>query len=810
MPLFNRIATASRVGKHIALIALAGALLAAPATGQTTIEERLARICEQLESQRQAHHVPGCAIAIVKDGEVILARGFGARDLENSLPATEETLFAIGSTTKAMTATLIGMLMDEGRMSWDDHPRKFLPWFRLSDPTADEQVTIRDMLCHRVGLASNDVLWFAGGASREEILRTVGSAQLLHPFREKFNYNNVMYLAAGEAAARAADAENGSWDALIQKRIFAPLGMTHSTTSIRAVEGNPQLSRGYEWDKEKNVHTHKPMRNLDSIAPAGSVNSCATDMAQWVKFLLARGVVKSGENEQRLVGAERIEETWAPQIKMSGDTDYGLGWMIRTWRGKRLIEHSGGIDGFGAHVALLPDEPGGGIGFALLTNVTASPLQPMAVEIVFDGLLGDLKQGEPQLDLAQVQPYLGKYHFDMLKVDVTVLIQNGKLAVDVPGQMVFELKPPDAQGKWVFAITDQIAVSFVRDDADDVVAMKIYQAGLEFELPREGVERPIEISLADARKYLGTYHSAEMNADLKVLHRNGRLALDVPRQMIYDLHLPDDQGRWAFRAKKSIQVRFNENDSGEVESMTMFQEGHEMQMPRIELPPAEQLPSVDEVLSLHAKGHGTAKLDAIKSIRMSGSLRFVHQGALGTITIVAQGMDRFVQRLDLGKFGHIETGANGDRAWSDTSFAPFEELSGDYLQQTRLQHPLVIASNWRQFFNTIDVERVDTIDDQKVYVLTLTMGDDVTCTSFINADSGLVMKDEVAILHRNAGRIKTTFTYGDYRDVEGVMLPMRLSIANEFNGEAIATIDTIEVNVDLPPDTFEPKRSTGE
>jgi hypothetical protein len=167
-----------------------------------------------------------------------------------------------------------------------------------------------------------------------------------------------------------------------------------------------------------------------------------------------------------------------------------------------------------------------------------------------------------------------------------------------------------------------------------------------------------------------------------------------------------------------------------------------------------------------------------------------------------------VQRLELGGFGHIESGANGDRAWADTSFAEFQYLEGDFLQQAKMQHPFVIAADWRKYFDNIAVDRVDTIDGQKSYVVTLTMSSDVSCTSYINTDTGLVMQEEVGILHKGAGRINTTFTYGDYKEVEGVRLPMRISISNELNGEVISTIDKVEVNIQLPGNAFTPKVAT--
>ncbi len=757
-----------------------------------TQEQRLARLCEQLEQQRETLHIPGMAIAVVKDDKIILSRGFGSRNLQENLPATDDTLFAIGSSTKAFTATLIGMMIDEGKMTWEDPVRKHLPDFRLSDPKADEQVVIRDLLCHRIGLASTDMLWYSGKASRTEILQTIAKAELLDPFRSQFKYNNVMFLAAGEAVAKAA---GSNWDDLIAKRFFGPLGMKHSNTHYEQAQADPMLSKGYDWDDEKSDYILKPMRNLSNIAPAGAINSTVKDMAQWVRLQLGHGEI----NGKRLVSRERLDETWSPQITVAGDVKYGLGWMLHKWSGRRLVEHGGNIDGFGAQVALLPDD---GVGFVLLTNVSATPLQQLSISLVFDALLGTWNETDTPLDMTEVQPYLGKYHFEPLKSEVTVLIQNGKLAVDVPGQIIYELKPPDKDGKRYFAVTDQIAASFERDANGKVNVMKMYQSGLEFELPREGYTFPIELTQDEAAKYLGTYHSEVLKMDPKVLLRNGRLAIDVPKQMIYDLHLPDADGKWAFRAKKSITVKFNHDEQDKVNSLTMFQDGNVFEMKRTAAEAESTLPSLDEILALQMNGNGTKHLSAIQTIRMRGTVRFVHLGISGSITMTAAGMGHYIQTLDFGKFGSITSALDGDVAWSDSTFAKAEKLTGDLFEQCRRLHPLILAADWRDFFNNMKVLDLETSNGKRLYKLDLVIGKNVRSATYLDAETGLVAREELAMGHKAAGSVKTTIAYDEYRDVEGVHVPVKFSVSNEFNGRMEGLIDTIETNIDLPKDTF--------
>ncbi len=200
-----------RINGRIAALAC-GCLVATLASAGTppTLEQRLERVTERLEKARVEQNIPGLAIAIVKDDQVVLARGFGLADLENQTPVTSETLFAIGSSTKAFTATVIGMLVDEGRMSWDDPVAKWLPYFtpELDSEDPETIMLLRDMLCHATGFTRMGILWASGGIPRETILRTANAAEPLVPYRSAFNYNNVMFMAAGMCAGAAADS---SW-----------------------------------------------------------------------------------------------------------------------------------------------------------------------------------------------------------------------------------------------------------------------------------------------------------------------------------------------------------------------------------------------------------------------------------------------------------------------------------------------------------------------------------------------------------------------------------------------------------------------
>ncbi|MFH1998793.1 MAG: serine hydrolase domain-containing protein, partial [Planctomycetota bacterium] len=443
------------------------------------LQQRLARLEAQLEKARQDFHIPGMAMAVVKEDAMIWAKGFGLADIEKETPVTPETIFAIGSSTKAFTVALIAMLVDEGRMGWDDPITRYLPDMQLKIDSAqpDAAVTIRDLLCHRTGFTRMSMLFAGGSASRDEILRTATGAEPWSGFRERFLYNNVMYLAAGQAAGIAVGSD---WDTLMRERIFIPLGMSCTHTSVPELSGKETLSLGYDWDEIGEKPRLLEMRVLENIAPAGAINSNVLDMAKWVRFQLNHGVCDS----RRLVSEGQFQETWKAQIAVSPGKAYSLGWFLSEWHGQPVVEHGGNIDGFGAQVGLLPDSH---IGYVLLTNVTSTPLQPLSLNMVWEALAGEWEEADDQGDTVDYSPYLGTYvaNFGPFRdVEFTLLEKDGYLAVDVPGQTVYELKDPDEEGKWRFTLSDQIAVSFVRDDTGRVIAMKQYQNGVVLELPR--------------------------------------------------------------------------------------------------------------------------------------------------------------------------------------------------------------------------------------------------------------------------------------------------------------------------------------
>jgi CubicO group peptidase (beta-lactamase class C family) len=318
----------------------------------------------------KAWQVPGVAVAIVRNDEVVYLKGHGVRELGRKDAVTPDTLFPIASCTKGFTTTAMAMLVDDGKMSWDDPVRKHLPSFHLSDPLADANVTLTDLVTHRTGVRGHELLWYRSPWSQEEIIRRIGLVKLDRPFRASFQYQSTMFTAAGHAAAAAAKVP---WGDFVQQRVLDPLDMSSTTLTTTAAE----KAADHASPHRRNLHDQPdviPWYAMEVPDPAGSINSSARDLAKWLRFQLTGGVHKG----KRLVSVEALGMTQAPQniVRMEGQAkamnpetlfmNYGMGWLLQDYRGHRMISHAGAIDGFRAQLTLVPDL---GLGIALLCNL---------------------------------------------------------------------------------------------------------------------------------------------------------------------------------------------------------------------------------------------------------------------------------------------------------------------------------------------------------------------------------------------------------------------------------------------------------
>lgn len=548
-----------------------------------------------VEKALKDFEVPGLAIAIVRESEVIYAKGFGYRDVEKKLPVTPDTLFAIGSCTKAFTALLLGTLVDEGTLAWDEPVRHYIPEFRLKDPSASERITVRDLLCHRSGLPRHDLVWYNHqGLGRKELVARLAHLEPSADLREKFQYNNLMFLTAGYLVERVTCK---TWEQAIRQRILEPLGMKRSNFDVTESQGDPDFAQPYETRDEKVVKV--PFRPIGNMGPAGSINSSAGEMARWVTAQLGGG--RCGEG--RIASASAVEETHLAQMT-TGETatlpeftpgDYGLGWGVDTYRGHRRVSHGGGIDGFISQVVLYPQD---GLGIVVLTNSSSSDLASLVERTAADRLLKaapkdwlgeslgkkalaqsamkEAKQKKASVRRSGTSPahrldeYAGEYEhpgYGVLKVSG----EGGKLIVAYNG-IATPLEhwhfDTFTGAKGADPVFEDQKYTF-RTDANGNVA----SVASAFEPAVDDIvfRKKPDARLSDAsylQRFVGRY---ELPGQMVTIGLKGSaLTVLVPGQPLYDL-LPDLGGQFVLKQAKIISLRFVEAAGGGVESVEFLQ-----------------------------------------------------------------------------------------------------------------------------------------------------------------------------------------------------------------------------------------------
>ena len=511
--------------------------------------------------------LPGLAIAIVKNDKIVYAKGFGVRKLGDPAPVDEKTLFAIGSSSKAFTAAGIAMLVDEGKIKLDDPVTKYLPGFQLFDPYVTREITVRDLLCHRSGLERGDFIWYGTSYDRDEIWNRIRYVKPSWSFRSKFGYQNIMYLAAGQVLARVS---GKSWDDFVRDRIFKPLEMTSTNTTIRAFAGQNNVATPHAKVDDK-VRTI-PWRNIDNIAPAGSINSNVTDMAQWVRLQLAEGSYKGA----RLISSAEMTEMHEPQTIIPKDPQlsmfmpdshfrsYGLGWMLQDYKGRKVVQHGGAIDGMIAMVGMIPEEK---LGVVILSNLQGQLLPTALMFRIFDtylggpqkdwagemlkGLKGLEDQGKAALKKMEesrvkgtqpslaLEKYAGTYKDDALG-DAKVTLENGKLVVRTPA-FVGDLE------HWHYdtfratfrdnAVGGKTMATFTLNSQAKPDALTIADLGLTFKRAADEAKpgTAIAMSEADLKKFAGKYELKAPAIEVSVEIIGGKLKAVLPGQPAYTL-----------------------------------------------------------------------------------------------------------------------------------------------------------------------------------------------------------------------------------------------------------------------------------
>lgn len=573
----------------------------------TPAQNPLAGIDTLLERILKERKAAGFAVAVVEKNKIIYAKGFGYRDYEKKLPVTPNTSFAIGSCSKAFTSLLIGLLNKDGKVEYDKPVREYLPELKFFNNELNNMVTLRDMMCHRTGLPRHDYSWYLFNTdSRDSMMRRIQYMEPTEPIRQKWQYNNFMFLLQGMVAEKMS---GKSWEQNIKEKIFTPLGMTASTLTIKDMERGTEPSLGYYLYKDS-IIKKIDYYNINAMSPAGSINSSVNEMAKWVMVWLNGGKVNGKEifpaaymkeavSSQMIINAG-LPDKEKPDIQFA---NYGFGWFMASYRGHYRVEHGGNIDGFSASTCFFPTDS---IGIIVLTNQNGSAITSIVRNTIADRLLkvkpidwlADRKAADDKAKAAakeaeskstsnkktgtkpshDLKGYEGLYNHPGYGTAEIALL-NDSLFMFVPGKKVwlrhyhydvFETFEVDKKEGIDTSGKSGLNIRFDMNEGGDIssVFMEL-EGGLKpFEFTRK--PRPKEITKEELKKYEGEYELAPGKSAKIFIKGEKTLYAFIEGQPEYEL-IPTDKNKFAIKVLSGYNLLFEENDKGEITGLSFIQ-----------------------------------------------------------------------------------------------------------------------------------------------------------------------------------------------------------------------------------------------
>ncbi len=569
----------------------------------TLNNKQLVSIDSLMNKVLKDHHIAGFAVAVVKGDQVIYSKGFGYRDLVNKKPVTPNTLFAIGSSTKAFTASLIGLLQQDGKIDLDGKAIDYLPSLRFNTQEMNNQITVRDLMAHRTGVSRYDFSWYLfNTANRDSLINRVKFMQPTVPVRQKWLYNNFMYLAQGMIVEKMT---GKTWEQNIQEKFFTPLEMTRSSTDINIFKTDSDASLSYSTNNE-NVIKKVDYYNINGMAPAGAINSSVNDMANWLKVWISGGTYKKKE----ILPSSYIHEAASSQMVMapalpSAETDvyfanYGLGWMMGSYRGHYLVEHGGNIGGFSANVAFYPTDQ---LGIVVLTNQSSSLVPNLVRNSISDQLFnlkaidwnGDavkktatLNTAAKQLEKVNMIPqilnttpshalkeYVGVFEHPAYGLFKISLVNNALYATAGENKLmlkhlhydVFIPQFIDQDGE-IDTASSNMFINFLTDQKGKIQSLS---------MPLDENEKPVvfnrnqEVKVFTAKEFdqfIGDYELGAMV--VKVYVKENKLFVFVPGQPEYETVF-DEAYTFNLKMLKGYSIKFEELKSGKANVLNFIQ-----------------------------------------------------------------------------------------------------------------------------------------------------------------------------------------------------------------------------------------------
>lgn len=588
--------------KNLILILLAF-LVITTAWGQQ--DKRLKGIEKELNEILEVTKAAGFAVAVVEGDEIIFAEGFGYRDLENKLPVDENTLFAIGSCTKAFTSSLLGKLRAEDKLSFDDSPVKYVQDLKFYNDEMNNNITIADLMCHRTGLPRHDLSWYLFPSyNKDSLIQRIEFQEPFTGLRQQWYYNNFMFLLQGVIAERIS---GKSWEDNIREQLFIPLEMTRSNLSIAELENSTNAAVGYELKHDSAIRKMDYYR-IAGMAPAGSINSSVKDMSNWLIAWINKGkfndsVILPKEYVNEAIGSQMVVSPGLP-TKENPDIhmlNYGYGWFISSHKGHYIVGHGGNIDGFSARTLFFPSDS---IGIVVLANQNRSSVPGLVSRVISDRMLkvnetdwvgryieqmekASKTEQEAKVDedydiIKNTRPshilmdYKGSYSNPgygsfIITLENDSLFANFKLRryylkhvhydVFEPLQVTASGIDTTDDGNWRF--------NFLTNNSGSVSSVKINVEPMLDDIEFEHVPDIIDLDLATLEMYVGDYEIA--GGEVKIYIKNESvLFLFVEGQPEYEL-VPGGKHTFNFKTLEGFKVEFIESDDQTINELILLQ-----------------------------------------------------------------------------------------------------------------------------------------------------------------------------------------------------------------------------------------------
>ena len=563
-------------------------------------DKRLKGVEKELNEILEITKSAGFAVAVVKGNEIIYSKGFGYRDYENKIPVDNNTLFAIGSSTKAFTSSILGQLRKEDKLSFDESPIKYVPDLKFFNDEMNNSIVIKDLMSHRTGLPRHDWSWYVFPTyDKDSLMRRIEFQEPFTGVRKQWYYNNFMFLTQGVIAERIT---GKSWEENMYERLLKPLKMTRSNLSIKELRKADNVALGYEIVDEK--ISKMDYYRIAGMSPAGSMNSSVNEMSNWLMTWLNKGKFEGNE----IIPEAYINEAMSSQMVINGAlpddefpdihmATYGYGWMLSSYKGHYRVEHGGNIDGFSADVIFFPSDS---IGIVVLANQNGSSVPSLVRNTIADRLINvestdwikrykdrKAKQEdvEEEVEAAPIQKKQAPQHqpkdftgfYENLGYgQFEIIVENDSLFAVLPlWKLYLEHKHFDIYNS--YKVTDEgidtsnegLAFNFQIDNEGEIYNLKLkIEPTLQ---PLEFIRKPktIDVEETTLQSYVGKYDLSGTILKTYIKEKNS-LYLFIKGQPEYEL-LPTDKHKFSFKVLDGFKVEFIENKEGEIGEIKVIQ-----------------------------------------------------------------------------------------------------------------------------------------------------------------------------------------------------------------------------------------------